>query len=138
MTVDAMHAIHALNQAYMQLHPVEAQHAINQLAVTDIIDLLQSQTPAEMVALWEGLTLDAAMTVLKKLPESYTRHILQRADPVHTTRVLALLDTAEHQHMLSLVDTTRQRELNTPAQYPEDSAGSLMDPRFLPLYETDD
>ena len=136
MTVDAMHAIHALNKAYLQLHPVEAQHAVNHLAITDIIDLIQSQTPAEMVTLWDGLTLDAAMTVLKKLPETYTRHILQHADPVYAARVLALLDTAEHQYMMSLVDSTRQRELSTLVQYPEDSAGSLMDPRFLPLYET--
>ena len=42
----------------------------------------------------------------------------------------------QRQQMMSLVEVARQRELSVLVQYPEESAGSLMDPRFLPLYET--
>lgn len=136
MTADAMHAANALNQAYLRLHPTEAQQAINRLPLNDVIDILQLQPASEMVTVWDGLPLDLAMAVLKKLPEMYNRQILQRGDPVHTARILVQLEPEEYQHMLSLVDGTRQRELTTLVQYPEDSAGSLMDPRFLPLYET--
>lgn len=136
MSADAMHAVHALNQAFMSRHPLPAQHAANQLSVEDLVELLQAQPAAEMVTLWDGLMLDVATAVLQRLPEASVRQILQRGDPVHAARVLVRLAAEERQSMMALVDSARQRELSSLVQYPEDSAGSLMDPRFLPLYET--
>ena len=136
MTSNAMHAVHALNQAYLRLHPVEARQAVNQLSITDILDLLQLQAAPDMVALWDGLTLDKATAVLHRVPEKDIRQILQRGEPVRLSQILVRLDAEQRQHLMTLVDSARQRELSSLVQYPEASAGSLMDPRFLPLNET--
>ena len=136
MTTDAMHAVHALSHAYLRLHPVEARQVVNQLSTSDVIDLLQLQPASEMVRLWDGLMLEKAISVLQQLPEKYARQILQRGDPVRMARIMVRLGEEERQHMMTFVDSARQRELSSLVQYPEDSAGSLMDPRFLPLYET--
>lgn len=136
MSADAMHAVHALQHSFLQLHPLQAQQAVNRLSMEDLLELLQTRSAADMVTLWDGLMLDVATTALQRLPQTAVRNILLRSDPVHTARVLVRLPAGERQRMLLLVDSTRQRELNTLVQYPEESAGSLMDPRFLPLHDT--
>jgi magnesium transporter len=125
--------VHALNQAFLRLHPLPAQQAVNQLSVDDLLELIQAQDAADMITLWDGLMLDMAATLLQQLPDVIIKQILQRGDPIHTARVLVRLSVEERQRMLLLVDNTRQRELSSLVQYPENSAGALMDPRFLPL-----
>ena len=136
MTADAMHAVYALNQSFLRRHPVAAQRVINKLSVKDLIELFQAQTAADMIALWDGLTLDVSTELLKELPEVQIKLILQRGNPVFTARALVRLSAERRQRMMLLVDATRQRELRSLVQYPDGSAGSLMDPRFLPLQET--
>ncbi|MCW9023668.1 MAG: magnesium transporter [Gammaproteobacteria bacterium] len=136
MSSDAMPAVYALNQTFVRRHPLPAQHAINQLSVDDLIELLQRQAVTDMVMIWDGLMPDMASLVLQKLPETNVRQILQRSNPVHVARALVRMATEERLRMMSLVDSTRQLELNSLVQYPEESAGSLMDPRFLSLNET--
>lgn len=135
MTADAMHAVHALNHAYVRQHPAEAIQHINQLSLNDVIELLQQMSFADMIVLWDRLSLALATTALPRLPESITRQIMQRGDPVHTSRVLVRMNAEQRQQMMSYVSSSRQRELSSLVQYPEESAGSLMSPRFVPLYK---
>ena len=66
MAADAMHAVHALNHAYLRLHPVEARQVVNKLSTVDVVELLQLQPVAEMVKLWDGLMLEKAISVLRQ------------------------------------------------------------------------
>jgi len=133
MNINTQHAINALNNAFLLYHPIEAQQAVNKLSVEDLNELMQQQTVPEMINIWNGLLLDAATTSLQELPQSSIKQILLRGDPVRVARVLMRLSLEERLSMMKLVDITRQRELTSLVQYPEESAGSLMDKRFLPL-----
>ena len=136
MSANALHAVHALQNAYLRLHPAEALHHINQLPVKEVVAILQEQAVAERVALWDQLALDLACNVLTKLPETAIKQLLQRGDPVHTARVLVRLGAEQREHLLSHVGLARRRELSALVQYPENSAGALMDPRFIHLFES--
>ena len=136
MSTQAIYAVDALNQAFLRNHPESAQQAVNKLSIDDLVTLLQEQSAAEMLRLWNGLILDRASTVLQQLPETNTRQILQRGDPLQVSRVLMMLSEDERNRMMTLVDSTRKRELASLVLYPDESAGSLMDPRFLALDET--
>jgi len=136
MSANATHAVNALNQAFLRHHPLPALKVANKLPIENIVELLSVLPVNNMLFLWDGLTLDVATTVLQRLPETYIKRILKRGDPVHTARVLVRLSTDKRLQMLALVDEKRQRELSSLVDYPEESAGSLMDPRFLPLHET--
>ncbi|WP_455376069.1 magnesium transporter [Kaarinaea lacus] len=136
MSANAEHAVHALNQAYLRLFPSESLHHVNDLSVKEVLALLEQLPTTDMIALWDRLALGVATSVLLKLPESLVKQVLQRGDAVHTARVLARLNLEQRERMLGYVGTARQRELGSLVQYPEESAGSLMDPRFIPLYET--
>lgn len=135
MSADAMHAINALNLAFLRLHPLAARKAVNKLSIDELLELIQNLDATEVISLWNGLMHDVAMLILQKLPQDTAKLILQRADPVTLSRVLVRLPVEQRLQMLQFVDTARQRELNTLVQYPENSAGSLMDPRFLSLDE---
>ena len=136
MTANAMYAVDALNQAFIRLHPSEAIQQISKLSVKSVIGVLQSQSTTEMIALWDRLPLGVATSVLLQLPETLARQVMQRGEPVHTARVLVQLDSEQRQLLMSFVTSVRQRELSSLVQYPEDSAGALMDQRFIPLYES--
>jgi len=136
MSGNASHAVQALNEAFLHQHPSPALHTINQLAMDEVVALMQSQSAANVITVWNGLTLDKATLALQKLPEVQIRNILQRGDSVRLARVLVRVAEEERQHWLTLVESKRQRELNALVQYPDESAGSLMDPRFMLLYET--
>jgi len=136
MRSETLQAVQALNQSFLQRHPLPALQAANHMSIDDLIEQLEVLSPSDMIHLWDGLMLDVASSVLQKLPEKIIRIILQRGDPVYTARALVRLSAEERQQKLQLVDTTRQHELTTLAQYPENSAGGLMDPRFLLLSES--
>ena len=136
MSADALPAVHALNQSFLRLYPVPAQHALNRLSEEDLLETLLSQSTVDMITLWDGLMLDVATSTLLRMSKSDAKNILQRGDPIHVARVLARLGTEERRHMMALVDTLRQRELSSLVQYPEDSAGSLMDLNFIPLRDS--
>jgi len=136
MTADATHAIQALNQAYLRLYPGEAIQPINQLPAKEIVELLKQLSAHEMIDLWDRLAIGKAAFVLPIVPESLAKQILQRGEPVHTARVLTRMNAEQRERLIAYIGTMRQRELNALAQYPEDSAGALMDPRFVPLYES--
>ena len=136
MSANAEHAVHALNQAYLRLFPSESLHHVNDLSIKEVRSLLEQLPTTDMIALWDRLALGVATSVLLKLPESLVKQVLQRGDAVHTARVIARMNLEQRERMLANVGTARQRELGSLVQYPEESAGSLMDPRFIPLYET--
>ena len=136
MSADAIYAVNALNQAFLRLHPFESRKIINKLSIDEILELLDNLSVTETIDLWNGLLQDNAVELLPKLADEKLKLILQRADPVHLSRVLFRLPSLERISLLKLVDAARARELNTLVRYPENSAGSLMDPRFLSLHET--
>lgn len=133
MSQNTQHAVSALNNAFLLYHPTEAQQAVNQLSHEELIELMQQQKIPEKINIWNGLMLDVATSVLQELPESSIKQVLLRGDPVRVARVLMRLNLEERERLLKLVDITRQRELTSLVQYPDESAGSLMDTRFLPL-----
>lgn len=136
MTANAMYAVQALNQAYMRLHPAEAIQQISKLSINSVISIFERQQPSEAVALWDRLPLGVATSVLPQLSDTLAKQVMQRSEPVHTARVLVQLDADQRKSLLSYVSNVRQRELSALVQYPDDSAGALMDQRFIPLYES--
>lgn len=133
MSATTDHVIHALNQAFMRLHPGQAQKVVNALSMNELIEYLEALPLAEIVPVWDKLMLDTASNVIQRISEARGRQILQRGDPLFTSRVLARVSLDERQRLLSFVESSRQRELLSLLQYPEESAGSLMDHRFLSL-----
>lgn len=126
-------AVAALNRAYLRQHPVQAAGAAGRLKLEELVEWLEQLGPAEAIGLWEQLPVDRAAESLDTLSPPRVTHVLGHADAVGAARVLARLPAERRQRYLAGLADTRARELSSLVQYPEDSAGALMDPHFLGL-----
>ena len=128
--------VQALNQAYLQRYPSEAVAAAAKLRISDVTELLMSQAVTEAINIWQQLPSEVASAVITRLPDTLAKQLLMRADPVRVARILVRLASDDREHLLTFVDTLKRRELQELAEYPEDSAGSVMNTRFVSLNET--
>ncbi len=136
MPGNAKHALEALNEAFLRSHPSVAMEIISALPADGVIELLESQPEADLIRIWDNLLPDMATSALQQLSGIKIKLIMQRGDSVRLSRVLVRLEEEVRLGLMALIDASRQRELSLLVEYPENSAGSLMDPRFIPLYET--
>ncbi len=135
MSVDALHAINALNSEYFRHFTDEAVNNSVLLSRKDQIELIKTQSVVNAVQIWEHLPQDVAAEVLVALPDELALQCLQKGDSVHAARVIKRLAPDVFHYYQERLDTGKRQELEILVQYPEDSAGTLMDVRFLPLYE---
>lgn len=127
-------AVTALNQDYLRRYPFEAARAAADMAPGDIAAVLETQITPRAIELWEQLPADTAADVLGRLDDLTVRKLLARADAVRTARVLARLPEQQRARAVGLITVGRARELENLMQYPERSAGALMDVDFPLLH----
>lgn len=130
---DHGHALSALNRDFVRHHPADAARAAAALKMDDLAAWLGELPPEQALAVWDGLPMDAAERVLERMEGPLQQRLVARADPVRCARVLARLDPGLHDRLLAGASPARARELGELMRYREDSAGALMDPRFLGL-----
>lgn len=135
MSVDVMHAINALNSEYFRHFTDEAVNNTVLLSRKDQITLIKTQAVANAIRIWDHLPQDVAAEVLIGLPEELALQCLQKGDSVHAARVIKRLPDNELQYFQERLDLGKRKELEVLVQYPDGSAGTLMDVHFLQLYE---
>jgi magnesium transporter len=133
MTADALPAVVALNQRYLLDFPHEAAQRLETMAAEDIAELLAAQPPHAVVRAWEALAPDVGRAVLRCVPAPLARYLLAEAEPAASAAVLAQFEADEREQRLAGLDSQVASELRELLQYPEDSAGRLMDPNVSPL-----
>ncbi|HUG03737.1 MAG TPA: magnesium transporter [Steroidobacteraceae bacterium] len=131
MAVDT--AVATLNERFVLDYPYEAARELEALPASSASELLAALPARAVVRAWEALTRDNARDLLERLPAAHAAHLLTEAEPAVSASVLAQLEPATRQAMLARLDPQVARELAAMLDYPEDSAGRLMDPRLTPL-----
>jgi magnesium transporter len=133
MTVDALPAVIALNQRYLLDFPHEAARRLETMTAPDIGELFAGQPPHAVVRAWEALAPDVARAVVQCVPEGLGRYLLAEAEPAASAAVLAQFEPGERERVLAALEAQVASELRELLQYPESSAGRLMDPNVSPL-----
>ena len=133
MSTDTLPAIVALNQRYLLDLPHEAARRMEALPAADIAEMFGEQPRHAIVRVWQALAPDVARAVLASLPEDLGRYLLAEAEPAASAAVLAQIEGEERARLLGSLDPQVASELRELLQYPEDSAGRLMDPNVSPL-----
>jgi magnesium transporter len=131
MPADA--AVAALNERFMLDFPHEAARELEVLPARAASELLAALPVRAVVRAWEALTRDNALELLEHLPAEHAARLLTEAEPAISAAVLAQLEIESRQTMLARLDPQVSRELAGMLEYPDDSAGRLMDPRLTPL-----
>ena len=131
--VDILPAVAALNQRFLIDFPQEAARELERMPAEDAADLLAAESGRVVVRVWEALAPDVARQVLERLPEPLAGHVLAESEPVASVAVLAQLDVQDRDARLARLNPQVASELRGLLDYPEDSAGRMMDPRVSPL-----
>jgi magnesium transporter len=121
----------ALTLRYLLDHPREAARRLERLPPDDIAALLTAQPQHALLPVWRGLTSDIEQAVLPLLPARLARHLLSELEPTEAVALLNRLEVAERGHFLALLDAEIADELRASMAREPDSAGALMDPRYL-------
>ena len=135
MGKDLDSAVLTLSREYLTRYPAESVEALSRMRMEDIAGLLQAQKSEQALRTWERLSPDLAAEVLSYTPESFAKDMLSAADPAVNARILMRMSVKAREQFLNMLEKSRKDELTELLQYPEGSAGSLMDSRFIIIHD---
>jgi magnesium transporter len=133
MNASASAAVAALNLRFLLDYPGEAARRLELMSAEEVAALLAAQPPHAVVPVWEQLASDIEQAVIELLPDDMVRHLLTELEPALAAGLLARLESAQRQHCVSLLEPQIAAELKKLMDYAPDTAGQLMDPRFVTL-----
>ncbi len=133
--IESQVAVDALNAEFFRRHFAEAGAVATQLSHKDLLSLLNSLPITNAISVWDRTPQDVAANLLKDLPESLAVQCILKGDSIHAARVFKRLPENLQESLKQHLSDGKIHELETLMQYPENSAGALMDLKFLPLYE---
>jgi magnesium transporter len=127
--------IQTLNREYLTRYPAESVSVMGRLKGDEVASLLETQSPRQAARIWEQLSSEIAADVLSRVREPFACDLLAIVDPTVTARAFMRLAADARERFLNMLDTGKKKQLLELLQYPEGSAGSLMDTRFAVLHE---
>jgi magnesium transporter len=133
MSAEVLPLIAALNERFLLDFPREAARELETMPPEDVAPVLIAQPPRAVVGAWEILAPDVAAALIQQFPPELARHVLSEAEPVASVAALMQLEPAEREQRLGMLSAAVTQELRELMNYPEDSAGRLMNPRLAPL-----
>ncbi len=122
-----------LSSLYLERHPDEAAAGLEELAVDEAVEVLESQPERVLANLLSRLSPLRADAVLVRLDEPRIRAVLENLDPAVAARQLSRLEESERERYLALLQPRLRAELRELASYPDEVAGAVMESRLLAL-----
>ncbi|WP_455207365.1 magnesium transporter [Kaarinaea lacus] len=123
----------ALTRSYMLDFPFEAAQIMESMPAQDIAEILEEQVISIVLPLWQYFAADVAEHVFFQLTEIRQRQLLTELDPTLSVKILNRASRSKVESLLALLDKHVANELRALLEFPEDSAGRLMDPRAINL-----
>ncbi|MDJ0942531.1 MAG: magnesium transporter [Kiloniellales bacterium] len=129
MPGESAKAVALLNQSYLHDFPLDAAKQIEAMPPAEVAQALVELSAEAVTSLFVWLAPDIGASLLRHLPAPLAKHVLEDMSPNATLLLLGQFDDEERQQQLALLDETLRRELQALMEYPDDSAGRLMDSR---------
>ena len=119
----------ALAREYLKDYPTEAARVMETLTPEEIAGLLGREPMPSAAALLDRLLPEVGAAALQHRPPDVARELLSAVTPERAALLLSRLDAESRAEYLGPLDAWLAKELRTLMTYPQDTAGSLMDPR---------
>lgn len=123
-------AIEALNRRFLIDLPWQAAQQIEEMPASESAAALSTQPATVLIPVFQRLTPNVAADLLRELPESLTLSVVSELLPNDALRLLNLLDKDERDALVAKLEPSISAEIRRLMEYPEDSAGRLMDSRI--------
>jgi magnesium transporter len=131
MSVEAEKAVQILTKQYLQRYPWDAALQIESMAPEEAVSELQDQSAEELVLLWRHLVPTVAAEVLLAHGPERRGEILSQMAPNDAVRLLTAMEETDKNECLAVLPDPVERDLRAMLEYPDDSAGRLMDTRAV-------
>jgi magnesium transporter len=131
MTPKAPHAERALARTLLALHPVEAAAILEGHCPEDVAATLDQAPAGRILAVVEGLSPESAAQALRHLRHEHAAYVLSNLPTDRTANLMSRLAAAAREPLLALVPPAVAEEIQHLMQYPESTAGRLMDPAVV-------
>lgn len=136
MTGDAQTAIQALNRRYLQRHPLSAARRLEEMEPKAAAGLLAEMPAPLLIPVFEKLSPSCAAALLPWFDDALIKAVFEAADPKTSVAILHQLEAAEAENVLNRLNPAVKKELSTLMKYPDNTAGTMMNPRVEPFPET--
>ncbi|MDQ8180149.1 magnesium transporter [Pelagicoccus sp. SDUM812005] len=135
-TPPAADPVFILNRDYLLNYTIDAARRIEAMRTGDALDALEDQPPHVIARVFERLAPGAADNILKNLPEALSSRVLNSVDIRTGTALLSRCSTEQQESLLANLDKGAAKEYRSLLQYPENSAGAIMQPRVVALNQS--
>ena len=136
MSETSTHDSTTLNASMIQRYPGEAAHLIEQLEPADAATALLQHGADIYGALFDHLSLSTAQTLFDSLGEDDAVVVLNQLHPRRAAELVGAEPPARRKALLERIDCELHEHIELLLRYPNGTAGALMDPRILRLYES--
>ena len=131
MPDEATQGLAMLARTYLREFPDEATRILDGLPADEIAAVIEREPARHVGLLLERMEPSRAARVLEILPADLAGAAIEAMDPARTIGMVGWMDDAPREALLANVDSGLARELRRMAEYPEATAGRLMDPRVV-------
>jgi magnesium transporter len=121
----------ALTQSYFRMYPDEAARMLNNLTTEEVLKLFEEEPVSTVAGLLVKLNREKALELVMYMEDSFFRHLFATIDPSLGAPLLAGLDEDFRKQRLTLLPPELVAEYSELISYPPDTAGYLMDTKFL-------
>jgi len=128
-----MKMLESLVRTFVEGHPQDAAIAVDQMAATEAVKILEKLPSRLNGLLMERLTPQNACAILELLEPSRAQELLAGMSPRHASLVLNCLASGKREEALAGLPSSRSRELRELMNYPHETAGGMMEPRVVSI-----
>ncbi len=120
----------ALKQAYLTHSPEEAAKSLEHLSETELASELAGLPPGNLLPVLDLLTTSRVLIVFRHLNATQRTGVLASASPRLAVLLLAAQDDEDREDLIASLPAAVAKELQRLLQFPENTAGRLMDRPF--------
>ena len=124
-----------LSREYLMRFPAESVEVLAKMGAKEAANILKDLHIRQAVISWERLPVDIATESLIYMDDAFAQQLLSSADTAACARALARMASESRSAIIEMVRPEKKREIEELIQYPEGSAGSIMDTRFVIIHE---
>lgn len=123
--------IYKLNRDYLLNFTTDAARRIEAMRSSEALDVLEEQPVHVLARVFERLNPGAADNLLKQLPEAVATELLKTIDIRSGSALLSRCPQERREALLARMDKGIAKEYASLLEYPEDSAGRIMQPHVV-------
>ena len=129
----ATQALETLVRSFVMHHPEDAARALEGVAPSEAGAILRRLPARSIGAVLERLAPEPAGAILGEIGPQATRDLLGHLAPRHAAAILHHVEESLRSATLSGLPEHRARQIQSLLQYPNDTAGGMMDPHVTSL-----